>query len=76
MVAVACRKAKDVGYPHEVWTTRLLAQHAREHGPAAGHVCLRNLAQGTVCKILEHLHPDWKSREDQCHCEERSGPQA
>ena len=53
MVDLACRKAKDLGYPHEVWTTRLLAQHAREHGPAAGYACLSELAQGTVCKILE-----------------------
>src|SRR3977135_4530239 len=34
------------------WTTRLLARHAREHGAAAGHECLANLVQGTVCKIL------------------------
>ena len=40
VVALACRKAKDLGYPHEVWTTRLLASHAREHGPAEGHACL------------------------------------
>ena len=52
LVDLACRKAKDLGYPHELWTTRLLARHAREHGPAAGHDCLTNLAQGTVCKIL------------------------
>ena len=26
---------------------RLLARHAREHGPAEGHACLANLAQGT-----------------------------
>ncbi len=32
--SLACRKAKDLGYPHELWTTRLLARHAREHGPA------------------------------------------
>jgi len=25
LVSLACRKAKDLGYPHEVWTTRLLA---------------------------------------------------
>jgi len=25
LVDLACRKAKDFGYPHEVWTTRLLA---------------------------------------------------
>ena len=53
LVDLACRKAKELGYPHEVWTTRLLAQHARDHGPAAGHACLANLAQGTVCKILD-----------------------
>ena len=52
LVSVACQKAKEVGYPHELWTTRLLARHAREHGPAAGHVCLARIAQGTVCKIL------------------------
>ena len=52
LVDVACRKAKDFGYPHELWTTRLLAWHAREHGPTEGHACFANLAQGTVCKIL------------------------
>ena len=53
LVSLACRKAKDLGYPHELWTTRLLASHAREHGPAEGHPSLANLAQGTVCKILD-----------------------
>src|SRR5437016_1016780 len=53
LVSLACRKAKDLGYPHELWTTRLLASHAREHGPAQGHACLAHLAQGTVCKILD-----------------------
>ena len=53
LIDLACRKAKELGYPHEVWTTRLLAQHAREHGPSAGHACLADLAQGTVCKILD-----------------------
>jgi transposase len=53
VVALACRKAKELGYPHEVWTTRLLARHAREHGPAQGHACLSGLVQGTVCKILD-----------------------
>lgn len=52
LVSLACRKAKDAGYPHELWTTRLLARHAREHGPAAGHPCLARIVQGTVCKIL------------------------
>jgi hypothetical protein len=49
LVSLACRKAKDVGYPHELWTTRLLARHARDHGPAAGHASLVRIAQGTVC---------------------------
>src|SRR5947209_20060889 len=53
LVSLACDKAKAHGYPHELWTTRLLARHAREHGPASGHKCLANLAQGTVCKILD-----------------------
>ena len=52
LVSLACRKAHELGYPHELWTTRLLARHAREHGPAAGHACLANLAQGMLCKIL------------------------
>jgi transposase len=52
LVALACRKAKELGYPHELWTTRLLAAHARQHAPGAGHPSLANLAQGTVCKIL------------------------
>ena len=49
---LACRKAKELGYPHELWTTRLLARHAREHGPEEGHSCLSKLAQGTLCNIL------------------------
>ena len=53
LMSLACRKAKELGYPHELWTTRLLARHAREHGPAEGHECLRQLAQGTLCKILD-----------------------
>src|SRR6202050_1749642 len=52
LVSLACRKAKELGYPHELWTTRLLAGHVREHAAAEGHACLANLVQGTVCKIL------------------------
>jgi transposase len=59
LVSLACDKAKEHGYPHELWTTRLLARHAREYGPAAGHECLATLVQGTVCKILgqEEIKP-------------------
>jgi transposase len=59
LVSLACDKAKEHGYPHELWTTRLLARHARERGPAAGHKCLAKLVQGTVCKLLgqEEIKP-------------------
>jgi transposase len=52
VVSLACQKAKELGYPHELWTTRLLARHIRENAEPAGHPCLTRLAQGTVCKIL------------------------
>jgi hypothetical protein len=53
LIDLACRKAKELGYPHEVWTTGLLAKHARTYGPASGHICLARVAQGTVCKMLD-----------------------
>src|ERR1700756_5742973 len=52
LVSLACDKAKEDGYPHELWTTRLAGGHGGQHPPAAGHECLANLVQGTVCKIL------------------------
>jgi transposase len=52
LLSLACQKAKDLGYPHELWTTRLLARHVREHATAAGHPSLARIVQGTVCKIL------------------------
>ena len=52
LVALACQKPKELGYPHELWTTRLLAAHARQYAPSAGHPSLSESAQGTVCKIL------------------------
>lgn len=52
LVSLACQKAKDLGYPHELWTTRLLARHVREHAEAAGHPSMAKIVQGTVCKIL------------------------
>src|SRR5690242_3343479 len=52
LLSLACQKAKDLGYPHELWTTRLLARHVREHATAAGHLSLARIVQGTVCKML------------------------
>lgn len=55
LVALACRKPKELGYSYELWTTRLLARHARTHCAEAGHPSLVDLARGTVSKILsEH----------------------
>jgi hypothetical protein len=47
---LACRKAKELGYPHEMWTTRLLASHAREHGPAEEHGCLAKPARAPCAR--------------------------
>ena len=52
VVALACRKPKDIGYSYELWTTALLAQHARKHCKTEGHPSLVALARGTVSKIL------------------------
>jgi hypothetical protein len=52
LACLACAKPTPFGYPHELWTTRLLVAQARDHGPRAGHLRLAKLAQGTVCKIL------------------------
>jgi len=52
LMAVACTKPVDLGYPEELWATRTLALHARKHGPEAGHPCLAMLGRGTVSKLL------------------------
>jgi len=44
VVSLACQKPKEVGYPHELWTTRLLARHVRENAEVAGHPCLVSLS--------------------------------
>lgn len=56
---LACQKPKDLGYSYELWTTDLLARHARTHCTEAGHPCLGKLARGTVSKILSRsIRPD------------------
>lgn len=52
LVGQACAQPKTLGYPHELWTLRLLADHARRVGPAAGHPCLATLVPSTVRIIL------------------------
>src|ERR1700704_2832105 len=55
LTSLSRRKAKELGYPHELWTTRLLARLAREHGPAEGHPCLAN----TKMAVARVAAPDW-----------------
>lgn len=56
LVLLGCRKAKELGYPHELWTTRLLARHIRENSVASCHPCLARVVQGTVFKIVSRRH--------------------
>jgi hypothetical protein len=71
--ALACRKPKELCYPHELWTTRLLAAHARGHRPTAGHACLSALAQAQIKphkmrSYLERRDPDFKEKMAEVLC--------
>ena len=37
---LACRKAKELGYPHELWTTRLLARQRVQQTSCRPHLVL------------------------------------
>jgi len=37
VVSLACQKPKDLGHAEELWTTRLLGSHVRQHCVAQGH---------------------------------------
>lgn len=52
LVNLACQRPMDRGYPHELWTTDLLARHVRQHCLASGHPSLAHINRGTVSKIL------------------------
>ena len=52
LINLACMKPKELGYSYELWTTRLLAKHAREHCEEHGHPSLAKINRGTVSKIL------------------------
>ena len=52
---------------------RMLARHAREHRPTAGHTCLAHLVQGTVCKILGKEN---RKRVAILSCDEKPGNRA
>jgi len=52
LIALACQKPTELAYAEELWTTRMLARHARLHCDSAGHPSLQRLGAGTVSKIL------------------------
>ncbi len=52
VVSLACMKPKDLGYPHEIWTQRLLTKRIRENCIKEGHSDLSKINQGTISKIL------------------------
>jgi transposase len=52
VVSLACKQPKELGYSYELWTTRLLAAHVREHCREVGHPSLVRLGRGTVSKML------------------------
>ena len=52
VVSLACMKPKDLGYPHEMWTQRLLAEHIRENCIIEKHPDLSKINQGTISRIL------------------------
>jgi len=52
VLSLACQKPKDLGYSYELWTTRLLASHVRNHCTTAGHPSLSRISRGTISKIL------------------------
>ena len=51
---LACQKPKDLGYAQELWTYRLLVEHVRRHGTAAGHGELAQVSRSKLHKILTH----------------------
>lgn len=52
VISLACQKPKDLGYSYELWTTALLASHARKYCRKNGHPTLAQISRGTVSKIL------------------------
>ena len=52
IVHLACQKPKDLGYAQELWTYRLLTQHVRKHGGAAGYLALQKLSRSKLHHLL------------------------
>jgi transposase len=52
IISIACMKPKDVGYPHELWTHELLAEHIQKNCIAMGFPEASKISSGTISKIL------------------------
>jgi transposase len=52
IISIACMKPKDVGYPHELWTHKLLAEHIQKNCIATGFPEASKISSGTISKIL------------------------
>lgn len=61
VIELACRKPADLGYPHELWTIQLLADHVRRHAEEAGFPSLARAGKSLIHGILsEHSLRPWK----------------
>ena len=52
IISIACMKPKDVGYPHELWTHKLLAEHIQKNCITMGFPEASKISSGTISKIL------------------------
>jgi transposase len=52
IISIACMKPKDVGYPHELWTHKLLAEHIQKICMSMGFPEVSKISSGTISKIL------------------------
>jgi transposase len=52
ILSLACSKPLDNGYPHELWTQRLLAEHIKKQCIKNGFPELSKISRGTISKIL------------------------
>ncbi len=52
ILSLACSKPLEHGYPNELWTQRLLAEHIRKHCINNGFPELSKISRGTISKIL------------------------
>lgn len=52
IISLACMKPKDLGYPHELWTHKLLAEHIRNNCIDEGYPEAIKISSGTISKFL------------------------